>query len=90
MVTPVSQLPLIDVHIGGHDILRPAVSDLAAQAGRAGVDLHVHEVSAMFHVWMTRLIPEGCRTRRELTALVMTRAQSAACSAGPGTAPGNP
>ena len=72
------QLPPIDVYIGRHDILRPAVSHLAAQAGTADVDLHVHEVSSMFHVWMTRLIPEGRRTRRELTALVRTRAQSAA------------
>ena len=71
------RLPPIDVYIGRRDILRPAVSDFAARAGRADADLHVHEVSAMFHVWMTRLIPEGRRTRRELTALVRSRAQSA-------------
>jgi len=46
------------------------VGDLADRAAREAVDLQVHEVSAMFHVWMTRLIPEGRRTRRELVSLV--------------------
>ena len=63
-------LPPIDLFIGRHDILRPAVDDLAARARRDGADLNVHEVTAMFHVWMTRPIPEGRRTRRDLTALV--------------------
>ena len=79
-------LPPIDVYIGRHDILRPAVSDFAARAERAGVDLNVHEVSAMFPVWMTRLIPEGSRTRRELTTLVGARARFAAGRPGPGIA----
>lgn len=80
LVSPVDadlhDLPPIDVFIGRHDILRPAVSDFAARAQQTGADLHVHEVSAMFHVWMTRLVPEGRRTRQELTALVRTRALS--------------
>jgi monoterpene epsilon-lactone hydrolase len=56
--------------IGRHDILRPAVDEFAANARRDGLELHVHEVVAMFHVWMTRAIPEGARTRRQLRALV--------------------
>jgi epsilon-lactone hydrolase len=63
-------LPPIDIYIGKRDILRPAVADLADRADDEGIDLRVHEVSAMFHVWMTRLIPEGRRTRRELAGLV--------------------
>lgn len=63
-------LPPVDVFIGARDILRPAVDDLAERARRASVDLHVHETTAMFHVWMTRAVPEGRRTRRELVALV--------------------
>ena len=63
-------LPPIDIFIGERDILRPAVGDLAERAAREDVDLRVHEVKAMFHVWMTRLIPEGRRTRRELVGLV--------------------
>ena len=56
------------------DILRPAVDDLARRAREEHVDLCVHDVAAMFHVWMTRAIPEGRRTRRELTELVVRRA----------------
>jgi acetyl esterase/lipase len=63
-------LPRIEVYIGDRDILRPAVDALAASAAEADVDLRVHEVTAMFHVWMTRAIPEGRRTRRELRRLV--------------------
>ena len=78
MVSPVNaslrSLPPVDVFIGAHDILRPAVTDLAGRARHEDVDLHVHEVRAMFHVWMTRLIPEGRRTRRELAQLVRRRA----------------
>jgi acetyl esterase/lipase len=78
LVSPVradlSDLPPIDVYIGRHDILRPAVSDLAKRADRHEIDLHVHEVSAMFHVWMTRRLPEGRRTRTELRRLVRRRA----------------
>jgi epsilon-lactone hydrolase len=74
LVSPVNAdiegLPPIHIWIGERDILRPAVGDLAERATREGVDLRVHEVTAMFHVWMTRLIPEGRRTRRELTRLV--------------------
>jgi len=63
-------LPPVDIYIGERDILRPAVGDFADRAAREGVELRVHEVSAMFHVWMTRLIPEGRRTRRELVRVV--------------------
>ena len=58
-----SGLPPIDVVIGDRDILRPAVDRLAEAAERDRATLHVLEVTAMFHVWMTRLIPEGRRTR---------------------------
>jgi epsilon-lactone hydrolase len=77
LVSPVhadlTGLPPIDIYIGRHDILRPAVSDLAERAERLGADLHVHEVSAMFHVWMTRPLPEGRRTRTDLRRLVRSR-----------------
>jgi monoterpene epsilon-lactone hydrolase len=63
-------LPPIDIYIGERDILRPAVGDLAERASGEDADLRVHEVPAMFHVWMTRLIPEGRRTRRDLVRLV--------------------
>lgn len=80
LVSPVEAdlagLPPIDVFIGDADILRPAVDDLAEHARRDGARMHVHEVSAMFHVWMTRAIPEGRRTRRELAELVAERARS--------------
>jgi acetyl esterase/lipase len=66
-------LPPLDVFIGARDILRPAVDDLAERARRADGDLFVHEVAAMFHVWMTRAIPEGRRTRRQLRHLVAER-----------------
>jgi acetyl esterase/lipase len=64
----------LDVYIGDRDILRPAVDDLADRAREEAVHLDVHEVTAMFHVWMTRAIPEGRRTRRELAELVTRRA----------------
>lgn len=67
-------LPPIDVFIGSHDILRPAVDAFADRARVQGADLHVHESPAMFHVWMTRAVPEGRRTRRELARLVLRRA----------------
>lgn len=74
MVSPVNEslqgLPPLDVFIGAHDILRPAVDDLAEKARAQSAELHVHEVPAMFHVWMTRAIPEARRTRRALTRLV--------------------
>jgi epsilon-lactone hydrolase len=77
LVSPIhahlGDLPPIDVYIGRHDILRPAVGDLADRADTEGADLHVHEISAMFHVWMTRLLPEGRRTRVELARLVRSR-----------------
>ena len=63
-------LPPIHVWIGDRDILRPAVDALAERADVADADLHVHEVTAMFHVWMTRAIPEARRTRRQLAGLV--------------------
>lgn len=71
-------LPPIDVFIGDHDILRPAVDDLARRAATDGADLTVHETRAMFHVWMTRAVPEGLRTRRALALLVARRATAAA------------
>lgn len=67
-------LPPVDLFIGERDILRPAVDHLAERAADADVDLYVHEVAAMFHVWMTRAVPEGRRTRRELVAIVRGRA----------------
>lgn len=63
-------LPPVDLFVGDRDILRPAVDVLAERAQHARVDLHVHEVTAMFHVWMTRAIPEAARTRRQLVGLV--------------------
>jgi acetyl esterase/lipase len=77
LVSPVhanlENLPPLDVYIGDRDILRPAVDALAQRAREEHVDLHVHEVTAMFHVWMTRAIPEGRRTRRQLARLVARR-----------------
>lgn len=74
MVSPLNcdlgDLPPLDVYIGDRDILRPAVDELVRRTRGAGGVLHVHETPAMFHVWMTRAIPEGRRTRRELVALV--------------------
>ncbi len=62
-----SGLPPIDVHVGAHDILRPAVEVLVGRAEQADdAVLAVHERTAMFHVWMTRLVPEGAQTRRAL------------------------
>jgi len=66
-------LPPVDPFIGERDILRPAVDHLADRAADADLDLYVHEAAAMFHVWMTRAIPEGRRTRRELVELVRRR-----------------
>ena len=63
-------LPPIRLFIGDQDILRPAVDRLAARAEAEGATLTVHEVRAMFHVWMTRLLPEARRTRGLLTALL--------------------
>jgi acetyl esterase/lipase len=74
MVSPVEEdlhgLPPIDLFIGAHDILRPAVDAFADKARSQDADLHVHEVPAMFHVWMTRAIPEARRTRHQLARLV--------------------
>lgn len=63
-------LPPVDVFIGDRDILRPAVDVLTERAREARVDVHVHEVTSMFHVWMTRAIPEARRTRKVLVDLV--------------------
>ena len=78
LVSPVADdlagLPPVTVLIGRRDILRPAVDALAdlVRAGGAarGARLHVEEVTAMFHVWMTRAIPEARRTRRLLRHLL--------------------
>ena len=69
-------LPPVHVLIGDRDILRPAVDTLADRARGAGAELHVLEVPAMFHVWMTRAIPEGRRTRRLLRGLVRSSADA--------------
>lgn len=86
LVSPVNAdlggLPPIDLFIGDRDILRPAVDRFTEHARRAGAELDVHEVTAMFHVWMTRAVPEGRRTRRELVRLVRRAAE--------GSAPGHP
>ena len=70
LVSPMSgtlkDLPPLYVYTGDRDILRPAVNQLVEQAKRDDADLTVHEVSAMFHVWVTRAIPEGRRTRTQL------------------------
>jgi acetyl esterase/lipase len=74
LVSPVNadlhDLPPTDLFIGQHDILRPAVDDLVEHADRDGLELRIHEVTAMFHVWMTRAIPEAARTRHELRAIL--------------------
>ena len=63
-------LPPVDLFIGDRDILRPAIDVLAERAREARVEMHVHEVTSMFHVWMTRAIPEARRTRKVLAELV--------------------
>jgi monoterpene epsilon-lactone hydrolase len=63
-------LPPIDVFIGDRDILRPGVDVLAERLRTSSTPSRVHEVSAMFHVWMTRAVPEARRTRRAVRALV--------------------
>ena len=60
----------LDLFIGDRDILRPAVDVLTERVQDARVDLHVHEVTSMLHVWMTRAIPEARRTRTQLVELV--------------------
>ncbi len=72
-------LPPIDLFIGDRDILRPAVDELAQRAGDADVEMCVHEVTSMFHVWMTRAIPEGWRTRQRLVEIVQHRTRTAGC-----------
>jgi monoterpene epsilon-lactone hydrolase len=72
---PLDGLPPVDLYIGDRDILRPAVDELARRAERSEVVLTVHEAVAMFHVWMTRRIPEGRATRRHLVELVRHRAR---------------
>jgi monoterpene epsilon-lactone hydrolase len=81
VVSPVQadleHLPDIDVFIGDHDILRPAVTAWAERARHSSTTrVTVHEVPAMFHVWMTRAIPEARRTRRQLTRLIRERASA--------------
>jgi len=63
-------LPPVDLFIGERDILRPAVDDFARRCDQAGADLTVHEVPAMFHVWMTTPVPEGRRSRGQLRRLL--------------------
>jgi monoterpene epsilon-lactone hydrolase len=59
-------LPPVRLWVGDRDILRPAVDRLAARADRDGLDLEVTEEPALFHVWMTRAVPEARRTRAQL------------------------
>lgn len=75
---PLDGLPPVHLLIGDRDILRPAVDDLADRA-RADdtVELHVHEVRAMFHVWVTRFIPEAARARRRIVGLLREVADAA-------------
>jgi monoterpene epsilon-lactone hydrolase len=77
LVSPVNgdlrALAPVDIFIGDRDILRPAVGDLVDRAQAQDAEVHVHEVPAMFHVWMTRAIPEGRRTRHALARLVRQR-----------------
>ena len=77
LVSPVNDalggLPPVDIYICDRDILRPAVDALAQQAETSSAQLHVHEVTAMFRVWMTRAIPEGRRTGHHLVRLVRRR-----------------
>ena len=68
-----ADLPPLELLIGDRDILRPAVESLAEHAARDRAELSVHEYPAMFHVWMTRAIPEGRHTRRQLVELVRRR-----------------
>lgn len=63
-------LPPITVHVGDRDILRPAVDRLLDRARVAHAIVHLHEVTAMFHVWMTRPLPEARRTRRQIVHLL--------------------
>ncbi|NYG55039.1 alpha/beta hydrolase fold domain-containing protein [Nocardioides perillae] len=67
-------LPPVDLFVGDQDILRPAVDRLAERARSADVTVRVHERPSMFHVWVTRAIPEARRTRRRLRDLVRHRA----------------
>lgn len=78
MLLPLDDLPPVDLYIGERDLLRPAVDTLAKRFADADdAMLTVHEVAAMFHVWMTREIVEGHRTRQELTRLVAAQTGSA-------------
>jgi monoterpene epsilon-lactone hydrolase len=74
LVSPVTAdlrgLPPVRLWVGDRDILRPAVDRFAAHADRDRLDLEIAESRALFHVWMTRAIPEGRRTRTELRALL--------------------
>lgn len=63
-------LPPITLHVGDRDILRPAVDRLLDRARSARASVHLHEVTAMFHVWMTRPLPEARRTRRQIVDLL--------------------
>lgn len=84
LVSPVygdlTGLPPTTVVIGDRDILRPAVDELARRAEPAVTDLQVWEVTAMFHVWMTRALPEARRMRQRLAGLVRNAAAPRAAS----------
>ena len=58
---------------GARHTLRTALKPQRSGRGQH-VDPHVHDVTSMFHVWMTRAIPECRRTRRRLAELVGRRA----------------
>lgn len=68
-------LPPIDLYVADRDILRPAVDRMVARAASQRVEIAVHEFPRLFHVWMTRRIPEGRRTRRALARCVQQRVE---------------
>jgi epsilon-lactone hydrolase len=74
MWADLDDLPSIELYIADRDILRPAVDRLVARADSQRVEISVHEFPQLFHVWMTRRIPEGRRTRRALAQCVQRRA----------------
>lgn len=75
---PLEGLAPVDVFIGDHDILRPAVDEFVDRLAEAGGAVCVYEVTAMFHVWMTRAVSEARRTRSQLAQLVRDTARSVA------------
>ncbi len=77
LVSPIdgtlSGLPPVDMLVGDRDILRPAVDRLLTKARDEDVTVDLLEVTEMFHVWMTRAIPEARRAQREIVRRVRRR-----------------